>query len=200
MAFAFGCEAYTPTTRLFKTYFTTQEAYVGEVSFELIFDKYYDGAELEELYPADFAGASGNAVLPVRAYTEKGTGFYYGIYDGDYTDLEEWPDQLIIDNLIYNGVTEPYGNYAIPYNTTRTALGVAYDAPSESLTMPKTTSAPCSGNSFTVPRTASLLPKTMLRLRLNFRSLRRPSYRTRRCWTAVPYWKRDSTKAHMPLT
>lgn len=128
MAFAFGCEAYTPTTRLFKTYFTTQEAYVGEVSFELIFDKYYDGAELEELYPADFAGASGNAVLPVRAYTEKGMGFYYGIYDGDYTDLEEWPDQLVIDNLIYNGVTEPYGNYAIPYNTTRTALGVAYDA------------------------------------------------------------------------
>ena len=128
MAFAFGCEAYTPTTRLFKTYFTTEEAIVGDVEFELIFDKYYDGTELEQLYPSDFAGASGYAVLPVRAYTLNGSGFFYGIYDGDYTDLEEWPDDLVIENLVLNGITESSGNYLIPYNTTRTALGVAYDA------------------------------------------------------------------------
>lgn len=128
MAFAFGCEAYTPTTRLFKTYFTTEEAIVGDVEFELIFDKYYDGTELEQLYPSDFSGASGYAVLPVRAYTLNGSGFFYGIYDGDYTDLEEWPDDLVIENLVLNGITESSGNYLIPYNTTRTALGVAYDA------------------------------------------------------------------------
>lgn len=128
MAFAFGCEAYKPTTRLFKAYFTTEEAIVGDVDFELIFDEYYDGSELEDMWPNDFAGASGYAVLPVRAYTKNGSGFYYGIYDGDYTDLEEWPEETIIDALIANGITEATGNYLVAYNTTRTALGVAYDA------------------------------------------------------------------------
>lgn len=128
MAFAFGCEAYTPTTRLFKTYFTTEEAIVGEVEFELVFDKYYNGTDLEESDPANFSGASGNAVLPVRPYTKNGSGYYYGIFDGDYTDLEEWPDELVIENLVVSGISESSANYLIPYNTTRTALGVAYDA------------------------------------------------------------------------
>ena len=59
---------------------------------------------------------------------EDGSGFYYGIYDGDYTDLEEWPEETVIDALIANGITEATGNYLVAYNTTRTALGVAYDA------------------------------------------------------------------------
>lgn len=59
---------------------------------------------------------------------EDGSGFYYGIYDGDYTDLEEWPEETVIDALIANGITEATRNYLVAYNTTRTALGVAYDA------------------------------------------------------------------------
>ena len=128
LAFAFGCEAATPTTPLFKTFFNSREAYVGEVEFELQFDEYYDGTELEQLYPSNFAGASGYAVLPVIPYTLDGSGYYYNIYDGDCTDPEEFSDELIIDNLKANGVTENYAEYLIPYNTTRTALGVAYDA------------------------------------------------------------------------
>lgn len=63
-----------------------------------------------------------------HAGREDGSGFYYGIYDGDYTDLEEWPEETVIDALIANGITEATGNYLVAYNTTRTALGVAYDA------------------------------------------------------------------------
>lgn len=128
LAFAFGCEAATPTTPLFKAFFNSKEAYVGEVEFELQFDKYYDGTELEQLYPTDFAGASGYAVLPVTPYTQNGSGYYYHIYDGDCTDPEEYPDDLVIENLEVGGTTEGYAVYLIPYNTTRTALGVAYDA------------------------------------------------------------------------
>ena len=32
-----------------------------------------------------------------HAVREDGSGFYYGIYDGDYTDLEEWPEETVID-------------------------------------------------------------------------------------------------------
>lgn len=128
LAFAFGCEAATPTTPLFKAFFNSKEAYVGEVEFELQFDKYYDGTELENLYPSNFAGASGYAVLPVIPYTLNGSGYYYHIYDGDCTDPEEYPDEMVIENLKVSGVTEGYAEYLIPYNTTRTALGVAYDA------------------------------------------------------------------------
>lgn len=128
MAFGFGCEAATPTTELFVVYFTTPKAFVGDVEFELIFDKYYNGTELAELYPYDFNGASGKAVLPVRPYMENGSGYYYGIYDGDYMDTAEWPDELVIDNLIQSGISEGHANYVIPYNRTKTALGVAFDA------------------------------------------------------------------------
>lgn len=67
------------------------------------------------------------ALFPTQA-EKNGSGFYYGIYDGDYTDLEEWPEETVIDALIANGITEATGNYLVAYNTTRTALGVAYDA------------------------------------------------------------------------
>lgn len=62
------------------------------------------------------------SLFPTTYYGRRGS------QEGNVTNLEPNTDQLVIDNLIYNGVTEPYGNYAIPYNTTRTALGVAYDA------------------------------------------------------------------------
>lgn len=127
LAFAFGCESSTPTTPLFKKYFTTEKAYVGEVGFELQFDEYYDGTELEKLYPSDFAGASGYAVLPVTPYSEKGLGYYYNIYNGDYTDSEEYPDDMVIGSLETNGISDSHALFLIPYNTARTALGVAYD-------------------------------------------------------------------------
>lgn len=38
-------------------------------TFRLEYDKYFDGTEMEALDPEAFAGASGKAVLPVKAVT-----------------------------------------------------------------------------------------------------------------------------------
>ena len=45
---------------------TTPEA---GATFRLEYDKYFDGTEMEALDPEAFAGASGKAVLPVKAVT-----------------------------------------------------------------------------------------------------------------------------------
>lgn len=125
---AFGYNNKMPTTKLFKTIFTTTEAEISkDITMNLAFDKYYDGTELESLYPDKFKGASGYAVLPVKAENEGYVmDYYYQAFEGDYT--ETGTDDELIQMLIIKGIrcVEESALY-IPYDKVYTLVGAAND-------------------------------------------------------------------------
>lgn len=125
---AFGYNNKMATTKLFKAVFTTAEAEVSkEISMDLSFDKYYDGTELEKMYPDKFAGASGLAVLPVKATVEGyAIDFYYLACEGDLTETKT--DDELIQELIYKGIRgESEKALYIPFDKLHTVIGSAVD-------------------------------------------------------------------------
>lgn len=87
------------------------------------------GTEMEALDPEAFAGASGKAVLPVKAVTTgNATGYYYDIFKGDYTDTSVITDDIAISSVRFTGKTSPSYVYFINYDELNTFMGVAVDA------------------------------------------------------------------------
>lgn len=85
--------------------------------------------EMEALDPEAFAGASGKAVLPVKAVTTgNATGYYYDIFKGDYTDTSVITDDIAISSVRFTGKTSPSYVYFINYDELNTFMGVAVDA------------------------------------------------------------------------
>lgn len=125
---AFGYNNKMPTTKLYKAIFTTTEAEISkEVKMSISYDKYYDGTELENMYPDKFKGASGNAVLPISIKTE---GYVIDcllhMLPGDFT--QEGTDDQLIQKLIYEGMRGTDDKIlVIPYDNLYTIIGVAND-------------------------------------------------------------------------
>lgn len=125
---AFGYNNKMPTTQLFKAVFTTTEAEIStEVTMDIVFDKYYDGTELEGLYPDRFPGASGYAVLPISVLTE---GYVMDcltcVLEGDFT--ETGTDDQMIQKLIYEGSRGAGEKILyIPYDSLHTIIGASND-------------------------------------------------------------------------
>lgn len=126
--FAFGYSGGVATTRLFSKDFITSEESSEKATFELVFDKYFDGTELSEIYP-EFEKAKGKAVLPTKVVVnEYADGFMYNIYAGNWMDKNNPTDEDAIDNLITNGITTPEMTYYVDYGKEHTIIGFAYDA------------------------------------------------------------------------
>lgn len=101
----------------------------ADVSFRLEYDKYFDGTEMEAIDPVAFAGASGKAVLPVKAVTTGNvTGFYYHVFTGDYTDPSVITDDIAINSVRFTGTSDETHVYFVNYDELNTFMGVAVDA------------------------------------------------------------------------
>ena len=129
VTFAFGCVAGIPTTGLVCTHFSTLETVVSDAVVIMEYDGYFDGSEVEAAYPDMFSGASGNAVLKLEVDVEpEGTEFYYNLFAGDLSSVEDLPDEVLIDELMYQGIqNEPSSWFVIPFSEPSTAVGVALD-------------------------------------------------------------------------
>ena len=96
----------------FSDVITTPAKEVSTSYIEINVDKYYDGFDLIELYPEEFGDADGWAVVPLEVSIHGDvTDYYYDIYIGDLTDLNnpENPtdDEIILDLVQYGKANVP---------------------------------------------------------------------------------------------
>ena len=128
VVYIFGYEDGQATTELYDGTFATSGP-EADVSFRLEYDKYFDGTEMEAIDPVAFAGASGKAVLPVKAVTTGNvTGFYYHVFTGDYTDPSVITDDIAINSVRFTGTSDETHVYFVNYDELNTFMGVAVDA------------------------------------------------------------------------
>ncbi len=93
----------------FSEVFTTPAPKVSESYITINTDNYFDGFEVIEKYPNDFADADGWAVLPIEVETHGDiVEYYYDVYVGDLTDTT-YPtdDEIILDLVQYGKHNEP---------------------------------------------------------------------------------------------
>lgn len=131
IVFVFGFENGEATTDMVMEHFTTKEKIKSDVKFDISYDKYYDGDEMVALYPDDFSGAEGLAVLPVRAFgtpEEDVETILYHLVEGDYTDPSgAMSDADVINYLKGFGQTSEYLSFYLKYDTVFTIWGVSVD-------------------------------------------------------------------------
>lgn len=130
IVFVFGYEGGVGTTDLKRVRFTTGKAVVSDVVFEAEYGKYYDGDALLALYPSEFFGAEGKAVLPLRAKAspEEQVGSYmYHVLVGDYTDESSMSDTALRSYLEMQGRREEAASFYLEYDAVNTIVGVAKD-------------------------------------------------------------------------
>ncbi|MCI6160632.1 MAG: hypothetical protein MR681_04755 [Prevotella sp.] len=126
---AFGYSGSVVTTPMTKAMFTTGKNEVANITFKLEHDKYYDGTKMAELYPNDYAGAAGCAVLPVKVKIDgAAVSYHYGLYAEDVLDPSSRSDEDLIGELMYYGISSEESAFFVPYGQVCTAVGYAVDA------------------------------------------------------------------------
>lgn len=116
------------TTVPFMKYFITKEAPVSDVTFRLLYDKYFDCDELSSYYPG-YSGLSGFVAVPAEVETTGDVSSYiYHLFRGDLMDQAEWPDNRAIDTLLHVNIPDaPETVFFATYDVEYTFLGVAID-------------------------------------------------------------------------
>ena len=110
--YAFGIDEHTGefnTEVIFSEVFTTPAMMVSDSYITIDTEKYYDGYDVLDLFPNDFADADGWAVLPLEVEIHGDVvDYYYDIYIGDVTDTT-YPtdDEIILDLVQYGKKNEP---------------------------------------------------------------------------------------------
>lgn len=124
---AFGYVKGEVTTGLFSEEFTTEDGIPANIDIIVEHDRYFDGTQIEELYPDDYAGASGMAVLPLTVRTEGDPAekVLYYIYDGDLTSEFILPDNEAVAALLRDGISDDSASFFLPYDDESTLLAFA---------------------------------------------------------------------------
>lgn len=110
---------------MFGDVFRTLPQHQSQATIEVSYDKYFDSQEVAAEYP-QFPGIPGMALVPSIVTTnDVAVGYYYTAAHGDMTDTMTYTDDIIIDQLMSIGMSEPMP-YWLNYGEF-TYLGVAYD-------------------------------------------------------------------------
>lgn len=128
---AFGYQSGKATTQLFKEVFTTTEIKQSDVTFSLVLDKYFSGADFQEMYPNRYNGdISHLAVVPTMVEVSPRERFqrcYYAIYEGDYTSTSTLSDDAAIEEITARGSSWQKNEMLLKYNMEFTIIGVSVD-------------------------------------------------------------------------
>lgn len=122
--YAFGYVIGKVNTGLFSASFTTKSAVPADIEIVVEHSKYFDGTQVEELYPEDYSGASGLAVLPITVNTEGDPAekYFDYIYEGDLTSDIIFTDKEAIAALFEDGISESPVSFFLPYYDESTLL------------------------------------------------------------------------------
>ena len=131
--FAIGIDETTGefnTEVIFSEVITTPAVKVSESYVEIPVGKYFDGFDLAEAYPEEFADAEGWAVLPLEvSVTGDVTDYYYYVYVGDLTAADgPTDDELILDLAQYGKHNEPLTMSYCYFNETLTLAYYSKDS------------------------------------------------------------------------
>ena len=136
IVFAFGYDLGVPTTDIVYQYITTTDAKQSDMTFNLLYNGYYAGAEVQEAYPDNFtADISGHAIFHVKANSVPRERLYYKYYTvktGDWTDRQKYTDDEAMAELIELGKTTigvswDYNMIMLKYDMDFTFIGFAID-------------------------------------------------------------------------
>ena len=131
--YAFGIDEHTGefnTEVIFSEVFTTPAMMVSDSYITIDTEKYYDGYDVLDLFPNDFADADGWAVLPLEVEIHGDVvDYYYDIYIGDVTDTT-YPtdDEIILDLVQYGKKNEPITYSYCYFNEVLTLIYFSKDA------------------------------------------------------------------------
>ncbi|WP_308662878.1 BACON domain-containing protein [uncultured Alistipes sp.] len=127
---AFGYVKGKATTGLFSVEFTTEDGIPADISILVEHDRYFDGTQIAELYPDDYADAYGLAVLPLTVTTQGDPAerVLYYIYEGDLTSDFILPDNEAIAALLRDGISQESVSFFLPYDDESTLLAFAIGA------------------------------------------------------------------------
>lgn len=127
---AFGYVKGKATTGLFSVEFTTEDGIPADISILVEQDRYFDGTQIAELYPDDYADAYGLAVLPLTVTTQGDPAerVLYYIYEGDLTSDFILPDNEAIAALLRDGISQESVSFFLPYDDESTLLAFAIGA------------------------------------------------------------------------
>lgn len=127
--FAYGYDGASDrrTTKLFMKKFKTSAPIYGEASFDMVYDKYFDGDALLEQYPDLFAGydVAGKAVLPATVELSGDVDkYYYCLFSYDTSDII---DRTLDATLKREGKSDPTVYFVISYDKVHSIAGNAFD-------------------------------------------------------------------------
>ena len=131
--YAFGIDEHTGefnTEVIFSEVFTTPAMMVSDSYITIDTEKYYDGYDVLDLFPNDFADADGWAVLPLEVEIHGDVvDYYYDVYIGDVTDTT-YPtdDEIILDLVQYGKKNEPITYSYCYFNEVLTLIYFSKDA------------------------------------------------------------------------
>ena len=131
--YAFGIDEHTGefnTEVIFSEVFTTPAVMVSDSYITIDTEKYYDGYDVLDLFPNDFADADGWAVLPLEVEIHGDVvDYYYDVYIGDVTDTT-YPtdDEIILDLVQYGKKNEPITYSYCYFNEVLTLIYFSKDA------------------------------------------------------------------------
>lgn len=130
--FAIGIDETTGefnTEVIFTEVIRTPAKQVSESYIEIPIGKYFDGFDLIEAYPEEFADADGWAVIPLEVTTHGDVvDYYYDVYLGDVTDTT-YPtdDEIILDLEMYGIHNDPLSMSYCYFNEPLTLIYFSKD-------------------------------------------------------------------------
>ena len=121
----FGYNAGCPTTAAVRKTFTTPDAIMADLDFEMSVGKYYDGSAIAALNPA-WNAAAGYAVVPVSATVDsEAVNYYFSVmYAEDYPYYDY---ETLISILTSEDPAEEGMAYVLEYDSSFIFFGVAED-------------------------------------------------------------------------
>lgn len=126
---AFGYNAGTYTTDLFRVDCKTTEAEKSDVKVELLFEKYYDAGEVAELDPSYSDVPDGFAILPVTAIPDPGViEYYYDLFATMFFESVQLTEDELISQLVSAGSKPSEFVYLTNYDLPSVLVSVAKDA------------------------------------------------------------------------
>ncbi len=115
------------STDLVRYTFQTPEASESDVDVVVKCDKYFAGEDAAKKFPGFFDNYRQYAILPVEVSTTTGDKVYYNIYEDDYTNRDEFTEDVLINDLMSRR-TQPRTDFFCTYGKVLTLAAVAADA------------------------------------------------------------------------
>lgn len=117
------------TEVIFSETYRSLDPVIADLDVTMDYEHYFDGDEIAELYPEDYSGAAGSAFVPVNVTIDgEHNDFVCAIFEGDFSDTEEYTDLYLYGQVAQNGVwLKPYVEFYCPFDKDLTMLAYGRD-------------------------------------------------------------------------